>query len=66
MDGDVKRRQKMTIKEIREYLGVSRAEFSRRYHIPTRTLDDWEKGKRTPPPYVLELLERVVKEDKPQ
>ena len=56
----------MTIKEIREYLGVSRAEFSRRYHIPTRTLDDWEKGTRTPPPYVVELLERVVKEDKPQ
>ena len=56
----------MTIKEIREYLGVSRAEFSRRYHIPTRTLDDWEKGKRTPPPYVVELLERVVKEDKPK
>ena len=54
----------MTIKEMRELLGVSRAEFSRRYMIPTRTLDDWEKGKRTPPPYVITLLERAVKEDK--
>lgn len=54
----------MTIQEMREYLGVSRAEFSRRYEIPTRTLDDWEKGRRTPPPYVVELLKRAVISDK--
>lgn len=54
----------MTIKEIRGILGISRAEFSRRYNIPARTLQDWEDGKRTPPAYVPELLERVVKEDK--
>lgn len=54
----------MTIKEMRDLLNVSRAEFSRRYGIPSRTLDDWEKGKRTPPPYLITLLERVVTEDK--
>lgn len=54
----------MTIKELRDLLNVSRAEFSRRYGIPSRTLEDWEKGKRTPPPYVITLLERVIKEDK--
>jgi len=54
----------MTIKQLRDLLGVSRAEFSRRYGIPTRTLDDWEKGKRTPPPYVVELLTRAVYQDK--
>lgn len=53
----------MTIKEIRDLLGVSRAEFGRRYNIPTRTLEAWEKGERIPPTYVLELLERVVKDD---
>lgn len=53
----------MTIKELRDLLNVSRAEFSRRYGIPSRTLEDWEKGKRTPHPYVITLLERVVKED---
>lgn len=53
----------MTIKEIRDLLGISRAEFGRRYHIPTRTLEAWEKGERIPPGYVVELLERVVKED---
>ena len=53
----------MTIKEIRDLLGISRAEFSRRYHIPARTLESWESGERIPPDYVLELLERVVKDD---
>lgn len=53
----------MTIKEIRDLLGISRAEFGRRYHIPTRTLESWENGERIPPGYVVELLERVVKED---
>lgn len=53
----------MEIKEMRELLGISRAEFSRRYGIPLRTMEDWESGKRTPPPYVINLLERIIKED---
>lgn len=54
----------MTIKEMRICLGgempLSKAEFSRRYKIPLRTLEDWEAGKRTPPEYVIYLLERAV------
>ena len=53
----------MEIKEMRELLGISRAEFSRRYGIPLRTLENWESGMRTPPPYVITLLERIIKED---
>ena len=49
---------------IREILGISRIEFSRRYHIPIRTLEAWDAGTNTPPAYVMELLERAVKEDK--
>lgn len=55
----------MTIKEIREKSGISRAEFSRKYNIPVRTLEDWESGKRKCPEYVSELLYRVVSEDNP-
>lgn len=54
---------KMTTKEMREYLNVSRAEFSRRYNIPVRTLENWESGKSQCPDYVEQLLERAVKED---
>ena len=48
---------------IRAILGISRAEFGRRYHIPIRTLEAWDKGVNNPPAYVIELLERVVKDD---
>ena len=53
----------MNTKEIRAILGVSRAEFSRRYGIPIRTLEDWDAGKNHPSPWLLKLLERVVMED---
>lgn len=59
-----KEEEEMTIKEMRELLGISRAEFSRRYDIPIRTLENWESGTRTPPDYVINLLERIIKEDK--
>lgn len=54
----------MTIKEIREYSGLSRAAFAREYKIPVRTLEDWEAERRTPPEYLILLLERAVVEDK--
>lgn len=53
----------MTIKEIRARSGMSRAEFSRRYNIPIRSLENWESGERKPAPYLEILLERVVRED---
>lgn len=51
------------ISELRSLAGISRPEFSRRYGVPIRTLEDWEAGRRTPPEYVVSLLERVIKED---
>ncbi len=48
---------------MREDLGVSRAEFSRRYNIPRRTLESWEWGDRECPEYVLDLLGRAVYSD---
>lgn len=53
----------MTTVEIRGLLNISRAEFSRRYKIPIRTLEDWDAGKRKPPDWALYLLERVVRHD---
>jgi len=48
---------------IRKKTGLSRAEFSRRYGIPLRTLENWDAGIATPPEYVLTLLDRVVEMD---
>lgn len=36
---------------------VSRAEFSRQYGIPNRTLQDWDYGNRNPPEYVKLLVD---------
>ncbi len=54
---------RMRSHDIREMTGLSRAEFSRRYGIPPRTLENWDAGVTVPPKYVLDLLERVVKTD---
>lgn len=53
----------MTIKEMRELLGLSQEAFATMYGIPKRTIENWEQGKRQCPPYVLSLLEKVVKAD---
>lgn len=52
---------------IRKYSGLTQAEFANRYNIPKRTIETWEatsdSARRNAPAYVLDLLERVVKED---
>lgn len=54
----------MTIKEMRQQLGDTQHEFSERYQIPFRTIQNWESGLRTPPEYVIALLEERVRVDK--
>lgn len=49
--------------EIRKLTGLSRAAFCRKYNIPIRTVEEWDAGRMTPPDYLLELLERAVRED---
>lgn len=53
----------MTVKEVRKRTGLSQAKFGEKYNIPKRTIEDWETEKRIPPVYVVELLDRVTRED---
>ena len=53
----------MNIREIRKATGLNRTAFGRKYGIPMRTVENWERGTREPPDYVLRLLERAVRED---
>jgi putative transcriptional regulator len=48
------------IKSIRSRTGLSQASFAARYDIPKRTVEAWEAGDRTPPPYVIRLLAAAV------
>ena len=53
----------MDIREMRKLLGNTQSEFAARYNIPFRTIQNWETGKRTPPEYIINLLEHRVRED---
>lgn len=41
---------------IRSVLRMTQAEFSCTYQIPMRTVEDWDRGRRQAPAYVISLL----------
>ena len=47
------------MKEFRKRTGLSQKQFSEYFDIPIRTLQDWEQGRRTPPDYILKMIERI-------
>lgn len=53
----------MNIREMRKRLNISQKEFAQRYHIPYRTVQNWETGVRIPPQYIIDLLEKQVMAD---
>lgn len=54
----------MTIKEIRQMSGLNVRQFTEKYRIPYTTFHDWENGNTKPPVYLVDLLQRVVMEDR--
>lgn len=53
----------MTIREMRKTLGDTQQEFALRFHIPFRTVQNWETGMRVPPKYMVELLESSTRRE---
>jgi putative transcriptional regulator len=54
MEGKMSRGRQ--VKELRESMGMNRAEFCEYFGIPYRTVQDWEAEKRELPDYVLRLM----------
>ena len=52
------------IRAIRYYSGLSRNEFCNWLNIPYRTLQEWERGGRVMPGYVLNLIAYKVRIEK--
>lgn len=52
-----------TIKEIRESTGLSQSKFCDALNIPLHTLQKWERGARSCPEYVVELIAYRVQHD---
>lgn len=53
----------MTVKEIRNSVGLSQGKFAAALNIPVRTLQKWETGERSCPDYVVELIAFRVQHD---
>ena len=54
---------KSKIKELREMTSMNRKEFCKFFHIPYRTVTEWELGNRHAPEYVLRLLEYYIRNE---
>lgn len=51
------------LKEIRETTGLSQKAFAEYLHIPIRTYEQWEAGKRNPPSYLVDLIEYKIRSE---
>lgn len=51
------------IKEIRGRTGMSQSKFCAALGIPIQTLQKWERGARSCPEYVVELIDYRVRHD---
>ena len=51
------------MKEFRLSIGMTQKEFAGYFGLPIRSLQQWEQGRRNPPPYLLTLLERIWEQD---
>lgn len=53
------------VRNARKQAELTQQQLSDKYKIPVRTLVDWERGVRTPPEYVVDLLLRCMAIDFP-
>ncbi len=54
------------VRTLRIQTGLSQRAFGELLNIPVRTIEDWEAGRRTPPNYVVEMIEERVKRINPK
>lgn len=53
----------MTIKELRTACAMTQQAFSEYFGIPKRTIEDWEGERRTPPDYLVRLIEYKLRNE---
>lgn len=51
--------EKSSIKSLCERFSLTQSDFSRRFEIPYRTVQDWYSGRRVPPEYVITMIEKI-------
>lgn len=54
----------MTIKDLRNSLGLSQSKFGLKFHIGVGTIQHWEQNISTPPDYVIFMIQRLIEQEK--
>ena len=52
------------IRELRKVSGLSQNTFAEKFEIPTSTLQDWEHDRRTPPVYVVGMIDKILSNER--
>ncbi|WP_158588706.1 adenine-specific methyltransferase EcoRI family protein [Butyrivibrio sp. X503] len=52
------------IRELRKVSGLSQTTFAEKFEIPTSTLQDWEHNRRTPPIYVVGMIDKLLESER--
>lgn len=53
-----------TVKDICKEYGYSQTRLAKRFGIPLRTVQNWHGGQREPAPYVVPMMEEILKAEK--
>lgn len=59
-----KERNKMDIQEFIKSSGMTHKQLSERFGIPKRTIEDWSRGVRKCPEYVVNMMMELLERDK--
>lgn len=55
----------MTFKELRQLSGMTQKEFSEYFGMSKRAVEEWDRGGRKCPEYLIALMEyKLIKEEK--
>lgn len=52
--------EKTPIEKLCEDYGMKQTELARNFRIPLRTVQEWYAGRRTPPDYVVDMMNRLL------
>lgn len=53
-----------TVKDLCTEYGLNQTELSRRFGIPLRTIQNWHAEVRTPPDYVVRMMDELLRIEK--
>ncbi len=46
--------------DLRRSVGLSQSQFAEKFGIPLSTYKHWEQKLRTPPPYVMSMMKKII------